>query len=229
MEKITDDDLKAMLINTNDSQEETIDEAEFLEIPEEDIQVNLDDKLVQDDLEKEFDFNTIPETIDSRYEEKPLDPILEDRDKLTIGLTTSDIEDFFNYVSGKGEKPDFVDKFMADAEGRLKEMSMIMMMAQLSRIPTQTALVNQMTERLFSPENLYDMDSKTLTSAISNMNKDIMNVLKASLETTQTTSQFGSLNNEYRQLLDSMMMLPPEKLQAIRDVVLKNEEDIDKK
>lgn len=205
MEKITDSELKAMLIN----QEEP-------EIIEEEVSL-------QDSLEQEIDFNTIPETVENTYEEKPLDPVLDKRNNLTIGLTPEDIQSFFNYISGKGEKPEFVDRFMADAEGRIKEMTMIMNMVQLSQIPTETALLNQVTERLFDPQNLYDMDSKTLSATRSTLKNDISRTLETSLKTIQTTSQFGSLNNEYRRILDGIMMLPADKLDRVRDLLLETE------
>lgn len=233
MEKITDEELKSMLTKTEENPDEIRNEetgeVQWVKATKEEVAEAFDEVSLQNSLEQNIDFNTIPEVVENSYEEKPLDPVLEKRHELTIGLTPEDIQAFFDYVAGKADKPLFVDKFMADTEGRLKEMATIMMMAELSSIPTKTALVRQMTERLFAPENLYDMDSKTLTSAITNMNKDIMNILDVSLRTVQTTSQFGSLNNEYRRLLDSMMMLPAEKLKLVQDTILEDEKKLDEK
>lgn len=220
MEKITDEDLKSMLTKTEDVSETVIEE-ENNEV--------LEKETLQDCLEQEIDFNTIPENIENTYEEKPLDVVLEKRKQLTIGLTPEDIQALFDYIAGKGEKPLFVDKFMSDTEGRLKEMSSIMTLLQLSRIPVLTAYNNQATERLFDPSNLYEMDLKTLSSTITNINKDIMNILDVSIKTVQNNSQFGSLNNEYRRLLDSMMMLPADKLDKIRELVVKEDKSISEK
>ncbi len=41
--------------------------------------------------------------------------------------------------------------------------------------------------------------------------------------TTPNISQFGSLNNEYKRLIDFVMMLPADKLKIVRDAVLENE------
>lgn len=233
MEKITDNDLKAMLTKNEEApkeiKNEETGEVQWTEISKEEakeafnkaIDATFDESSsLQEDLEQEIDFNTIPENIDNNiYEEKPLDPVLDNRKKLTIGLTPEDIQALFDYIAGKGEKPLFVDKFMSDTEGRLKEMTSIMTLIQLSQIPTLTAYRNQLMERLFAPENLYDMDSKTLSSTMSNISSDIMKILDTSIKNVQTVSQFGSLNNEYRRLLDGMMMLPTDKLEEIHKLV----------
>lgn len=239
MEKITDEDLKNMLTKTEENPEvitnEETGEAQWVKLPTdtdfEDTPMAkvLENNTLQDSLEQEIDFNTIPENIETNYEEKPLDVVLEKRNELTIGLTPEDIQALFDYIAGKGEKPLFVDKFMSDTEGRLKEMSSIMTLLQLSRIPVLTALTNQVQERLFDPSNLYDMDSKTLSATMTNLNKDIMNILDVSIKTVQNNSQFGSLNNEYRKLLDSMMMLPADKLDKIRELVMKEDKSISEK
>ncbi len=234
MEKITDSELKAMLTKEKDTPEEIINEetgeVQWIKLPAdtafEDTPMAkvLNEELpLQDSLEQEIDFNTIPETVDNTYEEKPLDPILAKRKDLTIGLTPEDLQNFFDYVVGKGEKPDFVDRFMADAEGRIKEMTMVMNMVQLSQIPTETALINQVTERLFDPNNLYDMDSKTLSATRSNLKSDISKTLETALKSIQVTSQYGSLNNEYRRILDGVMMLPVDQLEKVRSLLLETE------
>lgn len=241
MEKITDDDLKAMLTK-QDTIPETIvnketDEVQWVSTTKEEVKRAFDHAIdavieesetsLQDSLEQDIDFNTIPENIENTYEEKPLSPILEKRKEITLGFTPEEIQALFNYILGKGEKPLFVDKFMSDTEGRLKEMSTIMTMIQLARIPTLTAYNEQVMERLFDPSNLYDMDSKTLSATMTNLNKDIMNIIETSIKTVQTNSQFGSLSNEYRNVLDGMMMLPPEKFQLVRDVILENEKKLE--
>lgn len=240
MEKITDDDLKAMLTKqdtTPETIEEDSDDIQLSDISKEEVKeafnniidatFEVNEDTLQDSLEEDIDFNTIPENIENTYEERPLSPILEKRKEITLGFTPEEIQALFNYILGKGEKPLFVDKFMSDTEGRLKEMSTIMTMIQLARIPTLTAYNEQVMERLFDPSNLYDMDSKTLSATMTNLNKDIMNIIETSIKTVQTNSQFGSLSNEYRNVLDGMMMLPPEKFKMVRDVILENEKKLE--
>ena len=240
MEKITDDDLKAMLTKDEAPKKivnEEIGETQWVEISKEEakeafnnaIDATYEDTSLQDSLEKEIDFNTIPEAVEAN-EEHALNPILEQRKQLTIGLTPEDIIALFNYISGKGEKPDFVDRFMADAEGRIKEMTMIMNLIQLSQIPTDAALVNDLTERLYDPANFYDLDTcDKIINMRNNVKKGINSVIDTAVKSIQTTNQFGSLNNEYRKLIDSVMMLPADKLKLIRDAVLEDEKKLDEK
>ena len=229
MEKITDEDLKVMLTKEESPKEisnKDTGEVQWVKIPnDEDIILDeLKEEPLQDVLED--DFNTIPEVINNNYSEESLDPILQERDKLTLGLTTEDLQEFFLYISGKGEKPDFVDKFMSDTEGRLKEMASIISLVRLSQIPTLTAYKNQTMSRLFSPDNLYDMDSKTLSATMANLNKEITDIIDSSLKTVQVTNQFGSLNNKYRQIIDYMLLLPPDKLDKIEELVKDEPSDI---
>ena len=215
MEKITDEDLKELLTDQEVLEDNSIKLDMSNSVP-----ITLDS--LQTDLEKEIDFNTIPENIESSYEEKELDPVLQKRNNLTVGLTPEDYQALFDYIAGKTEKPDFVDRFMTDTEGRLKEMSTIMALVQLSRIPTLTAYNNQLQERLFDPSNLYEMDLKTLSSTMTNINKDIMNILDTAIKTVQTNNQFGSLTSEYRKIIDNVLMLPADKLQQIQEVLSEN-------
>ena len=86
MEKITDDDLKAMLTKDEAPKEivnEKTGEVLWVEISEEEakealnnaIDATYEDTSLQDSLEKEIDFNTIPEVVEAN-EEHALNPIL---------------------------------------------------------------------------------------------------------------------------------------------------------
>lgn len=232
MEKITDNDLKEMLTKSEEQTEDLSDvivneetgEVQWVKINDAIIpeQAELNEENLEEQLEQEIDFNKIPENVDNGYEDMSLDPVIEQRKDLNVGLTPEDIKDLYLYVSGKGEKPLYIDKFTSDAEGRLKDMTLVMAQLQLAQIPTLTALRNQVQERLFAPENLYDMDSKTLSATMSNLTKDIQNIIDGSIKAIQTTSQFGTLNSKYRDLVNSMIMLPPEKLELIEKAVFED-------
>ena len=216
MEQITDNDLKEMLtstININDT-DITIPVGvtnDTIEIP--DIPSQVEDL---NNLE-EPDFNTIPSNIEESGRE--LDPIIAEREALKVGITPEDIKQLYEYVSGKGSKPLFIDKFTSDSDGRLKDMIMIMDLVQLARIPMLTALQSQLQERLFTPENLYAMDISDLTKAQGNITKEIQGILKNSTDAIQTITQFGSLNNRYTKLIDSILVLSEEKLKRIEEIV----------
>ena len=52
------------------------------------------------------------------------------------------------------------------------------------------------------------------------INKKVDDIDITILEKFPNTSHFGSLNNEYKRLLDFVMMLPADKLKLIRQAVL---------
>ncbi len=189
---------------------------------EKDTNVNLNPDLIFDDLNldevlnDESTFNVIP---DSTVSEAPIDPMIEERNNLKVGLKPEDIKQLYSYISGEGEKPLFLDKFATDSEGRLKDMILIMQLIQLARLPMLTALQAQVQERLFAPENLYSMDISDLTKASGNLVKEIETVLKTSTEAIQTITQFGTLNSDYRKLIDAILLLPEDKLNRIKEIV----------
>lgn len=166
-------------------------------------------------LNRESSISDMPEIA---IQEK-LDPMLEERENLKVGLTPEDIKSLYEYISGEGEKPIFLDKFTSDSEGRLKDMILVMDLIQLARIPTLTALQAQLQDRLFSKENLYAMDITDLTKATGNLTKEIEAILKASTDAIQTITQFGTLNSEYRKLIDAILLLPEDKLNRIKEIV----------
>lgn len=187
-----------------------------------DLNINLDEdsSFSSIDLEKalteDSDFNEIPDTTLS---DAPIDPIIEERNNLKVGLTPEDIKNLYSYISGEGEKPLFLDKFASDSEGRLKDMVLIMQLIQLARLPMLTALQSQIQERLFSPENLYSMDISDLTKASNSVTKEVETILKTSTDAIQIITQFGTLNSEYRKLIDAILLLPEDKLNRIKEIV----------
>jgi len=174
----------------------------------------FDDVNLSEALGSESSFNTIPEIT-----EAPLDPMIEERNNLKVGLTPEDIKQLYSYISGEGEKPLFLDKFASDSEGRLKDMILIMQLIQLARLPMLTALQQQIQDRLFAPENLYSMDISDLTKASGSVTKEVETILKTSTEAIQTITQFGTLNSEYRKLIDAILLLPEDKLNRIKEIV----------
>lgn len=237
MEKITDNDLKEMLTKPEEQKEEPevivneetgevqwvkIDkDTPFEETPMYDaITSEQKEENLEEQLEQDIDFNKIPENIETNdYEEVSLDPILEQRKELAISLSPKDLKDAMLYATGNGVKPIFIDRFTSDAEGRLRDIIMMITQIQLSKIPTLTALYDQLLERMFSPQNLYDMDSKVLSGAMANIGKDIQMRLDGSVKALQVVNQTGSLNNKYRNLIDNMIMLPPDKLELLEQFI----------
>lgn len=171
-----------------------------------------------------FNDNEIPDSMVNEEEQIVLSPILADRENLTLGLGPEDIKSLYNYLSGTGDKPRFIDKYTSDTEGRLKDTVYIMNMLQMSSLPMLMAYQQTLRERLFTPENLYAMDIKDLTTASNNISKEIQGILDSATKSVLTFNQFGSVNSEFRDVLGKLMLLPEDKFNAIKEIVFKDEE-----
>lgn len=191
-------------INTLDSKE--MADGEPVSAPNEDL-----DKINIGDLPLDFD---LPETAVAKSD------IIEQRDELKLGLSAEDLKDLYNYISGKGDKPLFIDKFTSDSEGRLKDELYIMNLLLLSKLPMLVSFQAQIQDLMYRPENLGKMDIKELSSASKNVSAEIQNIIKSTTESMQVLNNLGSLNNEYRQLLNLMTQLPEEKLARVKEIML---------
>ena len=171
-----------------------------------------------------FNDNEIPDSMVSEDEPAVLNPILADRDNLNIGLGPEDIKSLYSYLSGSGEKPLFIDKYTSDTEGRLKDMVYMINLIQMSNLPMLMAYQQTLRERLFTPENLYAMDIKDLTTASNNISKEIQGIMDSATKSVLTFNQFGSVNSEFRDVLGKLMLLPEDKFKTIKDILFKDEE-----
>ena len=171
-----------------------------------------------------FNDNEIPDSMVSEDEPAVLNPILADRDNLNIGLGPEDIKSLYSYLSGSGEKPLFIDKYTSDTEGRLKDMVYMMNLIQMSNLPMLMAYQQTLRERLFTPENLYAMDIKDLTTASNNISKEIQGIMDSATKSVLTFNQLGSVNSEFRDVLGKLMLLPEDKFNTIKNILFKDEE-----
>jgi len=146
--------------------------------------------------------------------------IIENKEELKLGLTADDIKDLFNYISGKGNKPSFIDKFTSDSEGRLRDELYIMNLLQLSKLPMLIAFQAQIQDLMYRPENLAKMEVKDLANASKNVSAEIQGIMKCAVDSIQALNTLGALNNEYRQLLNMMTMLPEEKIARIKEIIM---------
>lgn len=145
--------------------------------------------------------------------------IIDNKEDLKLGLTAEDLKDLFNYISGKGNKPIFIDKFTSDSEGRLRDELYIMNLLQLSKLPMLVAFQAQIQDLMYRPENLAKMEVKDLANASKSVSAEIQGIMKCAVDSIQALNTLGALNNEYRQLLNMMTMLPEEKIARIKEIM----------
>ena len=182
---------------------------------------NLDEELV-------FDENKIPDSmLDPNFNEASEynSEILKQRKEVSLEISPKDIKDLYDYVSGNGSKPLYVDKFTADATGRLKDMITTVNLVQLSSLPMLIQLQNEIRERLFNPDKLVGMDAKDLMQLLSNLNKETQSIINSSVNAIQAFSQFSTSDNQYNKLLDRMILMPEDKIKKIIQFI-ENEDDV---
>ena len=213
LDNIENNDLEQFLDqNTEDS----------INISEDKKDSNMSLEIAPDELFNEIDLNKIPEEFSLEDElQVAKSDIVDKQEELKLGLTANDIEELFNYISGKGTKPSFIDKFTSDSEGRLRDELYIMNLLQLSKLPMLVSFQAQIQDLMFRPENLAKMDIKELSNASKNISAEIQGIMKSATDAIQTMNTLGALNNEYRTLLNAMTMLPEEKIARIKEIVFR--------
>ena len=206
---------------TENPLEQDIEEKEedSINILEDENDSNMDLKEASNDFFGEVDLSKIPEEFNMNDPEVAKSEIIDNKEDLKLGLTTEDLKDLFNYISGKGNKPLFIDKFTSDSEGRLRDELYIMNLLQLSKLPMLVAFQAQIQDLMYRPENLAKMEVKDLANASKSVSAEIQGIMKCAVDSIQALNTLGALNNEYRQLLNAMTMLPEEKLARIKEIV----------
>ena len=215
-------DLLSSLDNINNTDlEHNLEEKEenSINILEEEKDPNTDTKTASDDFFDNIDLTKIPEEFSLGEPDVAKSEIIDNKEEIKLGLTTEDLKELYDYISGKGNKPLFIDKFTSDSEGRLRDELYIMNLLQLSKLPMLIAFQAQIQDLMYRPENLAKMEIKDLTNASKNVSSEIQGIMKSAVDTVQTLNTLGALNNEYRQLLNAMTMLPEEKLARIKEIV----------
>ena len=150
-------------------------------------------------------------------EMEPNELVTQDSDgKYELNLTLDEIKEYYEYLSAKKSRPEFADKFFADADSRIKESNQISLMMNLSLVPkilvAESKLVNEVT-------NTAEYTYKTLDEKIAllqTLNKISSDIHQSALKYTQTVRDISSLPIIYRKLVDEMLQIPGEKLPRLK-------------
>lgn len=135
---------------------------------------------------------------------------------LDLGISIEELQAFYDYVAGKADKPLFVDKFIADINGRMKEMVLVVNELRLAQVPKLLEYYNRALNVLFEKVNLDTMDIKEVSALMTNVNKDILSIVEMSTKAIQTINGFDGLNSEYRNMLNSLMLVSEDKLRELQ-------------
>lgn len=140
-----------------------------------------------------------------------------DVNDLNLGISIEELQEFYDYVAGKANKPPFVERFMTDLNGRLKEMVIVVTELQLSQIPALLDYNNEIKKVLLNKKDLETKNYTELVTSMCNINKDIRSIIDTSTKAIQTINSFEPLNSEYRNLLNGILLLPEDKLRELQE------------
>ena len=186
---------------------------------------SISDKLEEDVI---FSENKVPDVFNSDSTSiEEVDPIIKERENLKIGISPEDIKSLYQYLSGNGEKPLFIDKFTSDTEGRLKDMIYIINLLQMSSLPMLMSIQSSVRDKLYTTKNLEMMDIKDLSTASLNLSKEVQATINNAANSIQILNQLGSINSEYRKLLDMALLLPDDKFNKLKSFLENNTDSIE--
>ena len=194
-----------------------LDKEEFLNKSREDILNFVESHNKNNDLTQE----EIDEMVDAMLSSVTVPEIIEKKEELdeSLGLKPEDLKSLYSYLSGKGEKPLFLDRYLADSENKLRDFQHIMTLLRLATIPQLAALQASIQERLYSPEVLLTMDAKDLSQASANVSREISDILNHANKSIEMMNQAGRVDSRYRAMMDKLLVVPEDVLNQIEHLL----------
>ena len=150
-----------------------------------------------------------------------LPAVIEQRSEIDaeLGLKPEDLKSLYAYLSGKGEKPIFLDRYMADSENKLKDFQHVMTLIRLSSIPQLAALQGAIQTQLYSPANLLQMDAKDLATASANLSREMSDILNNAVKSIELMNSMGRVDSRYRAMMDKLLVVPEDVLNQIEHLL----------
>lgn len=181
-------------------------------------------KLNLDELEEDIN-NLSPDNTEINIDELeplpeeeilPSNAILDEAEELTLGLTKEQIEEFYDYLSGKKPRPLFAEKFFADGESRIRESNQLTTMMSLSFVPKLLAMQQSIIDNLSKPENLKFLSNEDKISYLSTLAGMSTKFNEIAMKYSQASKDFSGVPLIYRQLLDQLLLIPSERLPRLK-------------
>lgn len=180
--------------------------------------INLDEDKEIDSLSKEIDDNLdIDNLIPTEVVTNPeSNDILDNADKLTLGLTDDQIKEFYEYLAGKRPRPEFAEKFFADAENRVRESNQLTTLMSLSFVPKLLAMQQSLINDLSNPVNMKFQSNEEKISYLQTLAVLSVKFNEAAMKYTQISKDFTGVPLIYRQLLDQLLQISSDKLPRLK-------------
>lgn len=169
----------------------------------------------------EYTQDEVDAAVEAMKESVVIPEVIEEKEELdeTLGLSAEDLKALYQYVSGQGTKPDFLDKYLADNDNKLRDFQHIMTLIRLSTIPQLCAMQMELQKRLYSPENLLNMDIKELSQASANLGKEMTDIINSANKAIELINSMGRPDSKYRSLIDKLLVMPEDVLQRVEHLI----------
>ena len=137
-----------------------------------------------------------------------------------LGLSPEDLRMLYKYLSGKSDKkPEFLDRYLAGSQNKLIDFQHVVTLIRLAQVPQLAAMNAAIQARLYSPENLINMDVKDLTTASANISREISDILGNSIKSIELINSWSRADNRYQALIDKLLVVPEDVLNQIEHLL----------
>lgn len=136
---------------------------------------------------------------------------------VNIGFSDEVLDDAIDYMEGKTQNLEFLEKFKADNNSKIKDYALISTATQLARIPSLIKYLNNVYSYLYATSSLSEMDSKDLATLGRSLSSEINSIMESSRKTLDTLERSSGISSEYKDLLDSLLSQTPEELSAMKE------------
>ena len=170
---------------------------------------------------EEYTQEEVEAAVEAMKESVVVPEVIEEKEELdeTLGLHAEDLKALYQYVSGQGQKPDFLDKYLADNDNKLRDFQHVMTLIRLSTIPQLCAMQMEIQKRLYSPENLLNLDVKELSQASANLGKEMADIINSASKAIELINSMGRPDSKYRSLIDKLLVMPEDVLQRVEHLI----------
>lgn len=134
-----------------------------------------------------------------------------------IGFSDEKLDEAIDYMEGKTQSLDFLEKFKADNNSKIKDYALISTVTQLARIPSLIKYLNNVYSYLYASSSLSEMDSKDLVTLGRNLSSEISSIMESSRKTIDTIERSSGISSEYKELLDSLLSQSPDDLKHMKE------------
>lgn len=175
-------------------------------------EVNLDEFQISEEKNTDIiDLDNLEPTDDL-----PSNDILDNPKDLTLGLTKEQIQEFYEYLSGKRPRPLFAEKFFADGESRIRESNQLTTLMSLSFVPKLLAMQQSIIDSISTPENLKYLSNDDKIGYLQTLAAMSTKFNEIAMKYSQASKDFSGVPLIYRQLLDQLLMISGDKLPRLK-------------